>query len=198
MKIQKIISGKLDNNTYIVSNSNDECFIVDASCTVEELKRYTDNKKVLAVLLTHGHYDHFVNLDNILTEYPDIKCYIFNTELEKLYSPKLNYSIVFNTFFSAKSQEDRFEKLQDKQEFVLGDFNIKVFLTPGHTDGSVCYLINNQVLFTGDTLFSNAHGRTDLLTGDYAQMKQSLAFIKNNFKGMSFYAGHGEDDTVRQ
>lgn len=197
MNIDKIISGKLDNNTYVVSNNKNECIIIDASCSVSELKKYTENKKVLGLFLTHGHYDHFINLDNILAEYTDIKCYIFKTELEKLYSPKLNYSIVFNTFFASKLQEDRFEKLEDRQTIELSDFKIEVFLTKGHTDGCVCYLVNGECLFTGDTLFSGSYGRTDLLTGDYAQMQNSLSFIKKNFKGFTFYAGHGEDGIVK-
>lgn len=196
MKIEKIISGKLDNNTYVVSNDMNECIIVDASCSVEELKLFTAGKKVLAVLLTHGHYDHFINLDNILAEYTDIKSYIYKTELEKLYSPKLNYSIIYNTFFATKLDEDKFVLVEHEEELNLGNFYIKVFLTSGHTDGSVCYLINNEALFSGDTLFLGTHGRTDLLTGSYAKMQKSLKFISKNFKGMPFYSGHGEDGIV--
>ena len=196
MIIQKIVSGKLDNNTYVVANNKNECVIIDASCSVEELKKTVGEKQVLAVLLTHGHYDHFINLDNILTEYPQIKCFVYQTELEKLYSPKLNYSIIFNNFFTTKLDESRFEKIQDGQEFSIGSFNIKVILTKGHTDGSVCYLINNAYLFTGDTLFLGTHGRTDLLTGSSSHMQKSLRFISKNFKGLPFYAGHGDDGIV--
>ena len=97
MQIEKIISGKLDNNTYVVKNNKNECIIIDASANVEDIKDLVEDCSVKGVLLTHGHYDHFVNLDNIINAF-DTKCYLSEFELEKLYSPKLNYSIVFNTF----------------------------------------------------------------------------------------------------
>ena len=97
MQIQKIISGKIDNNTYILKNDANECLIIDASANLDEVKSIVGDSQVVGVLLTHGHYDHFVNLDKIVNEF-QTKCYLSEFELEKLYSPKLNYSIVFNTF----------------------------------------------------------------------------------------------------
>lgn len=197
MKLGKIISGKLDNNTYILKNEFNECLIIDAAASLEQIKNEVADGTVVGVLLTHGHYDHFVNLDNIINEY-NIKCYLSEFEVEKLYSPKLNYSIVFNTFYSTKLEEENFEKLQDKQEFSVGHFDIKAYLTPGHTNGCMCYLVNDEFLFTGDTLFENGYGRTDLLTGDSAQIKKSLEFLKNSFLGFKFYSGHGEDGKIRK
>jgi len=197
MQIEKIISGKLDNNTYILKNDDNECLIIDAAANLEDVKQVVADNTVVGVLLTHGHYDHFVNLDSIVNNY-QTKCYISELELEKLYSPKLNYSIVFNTFYSTKlDEEESFVKLQDNDNFTLGGFDIKAMLTPGHTNGSMCFLINDNHLFTGDTLFESSHGRTDLLTSDEEQMKDSLKFLKQNFSGFKFYAGHGEDGVVR-
>ena len=197
MQIEKIVSGRIDNNTYILKNEANECLIIDASASLEEVKTIVADGHVVGVLLTHGHYDHFVNLDKIINEY-QTKCYISKLELEKLYSPKLNYSPVFNTFFSTKLEEDSFEKLNDEQQFNLGQFNIRAMLTPGHTCGCMCFLIDNKHLFTGDTLFECSHGRTDLLTSNERDMKNSLKFIKDNFAGFTFYAGHGENGIVKK
>lgn len=197
MTLKKIISGKLDNNTYILKNEANECLIIDAAASLEDVKKEVEDSKVVGVLLTHGHYDHFVNLDSIINEY-NVKCYLNEFEVEKLYSPKLNYSIVFNTFYSTKLEEENFETISGNQEFNLGLFNIKAYLTPGHTNGCMCYLINDKFLFTGDTLFENSYGRTDLLTGDYAQIKKSLQFLKDEFLGFEFYSGHGETGKVRK
>ena len=197
MQIQKIISGKIDNNTYILKNDANECLIIDASANLDEVKSIVGDSQVVGVLLTHGHYDHFVNLDKIVNEF-QTKCYLSEFELEKLYSPKLNYSIVFNTFYATKLQEENFEKLFNEQQFNLGEFNIRAMLTPGHTNGCMCYLIDDKYLFTGDTLFENSHGRTDLVTSDEKEMKNSLKFLKENFAGFKFYAGHGEDGIVKK
>ena len=195
MQLKKIISGKLDNNTYILKNDANECLIIDAAANLEDVKNEVEDATVVGVLLTHGHYDHFVNLDNIVNEY-NIKCYLSELELEKLYSPKLNYSIVFNTFYASKLEEENFEKLQDNQTFSVGSFNIKAFLTPGHTNGCMCFLINDKYLFTGDTIFENGFGRTDLLTGDAKALKKSIDFLNKNFKDFEFYSGHGEDGKI--
>lgn len=197
MQIEKIVSGRIDNNTYVLKNDANECLIVDASASLEEIKNLVGDSKVVGVLLTHGHYDHFVNLDKIINEY-QTKCYLSELELDKLYSPKLNYSPVFNTFFCSKLEEESFEKLYNEQQFSLGQFSIRAMLTPGHTNGCMCYLIDNKHLFTGDTLFENSHGRTDLLTSDEKEMKNSLKFLKDNFGGFKFFAGHGEDGVVRK
>ena len=126
MQIEKIVSGRIDNNTYILKNEANECLIIDASASLEEVKTIVADGHVVGVLLTHGHYDHFVNLDKIINEY-QTKCYISKLELEKLYSPKFNYSPVFNTFFSTKLEEDSFEKLNDEQQFNLGQFFVIFF-----------------------------------------------------------------------
>ena len=80
MELKKIISGKLDNNTYILKNEANECLIIDAAASLEEVKQEVAGSKVVGVLLTHGHYDHFVNLDDIINEY-NVKCYLSELEV---------------------------------------------------------------------------------------------------------------------
>ena len=191
MQVEKIVSGKLRNNTYVVYNKNNECLLVDCSCSLEEIISRTKNAKVLGVLLTHGHYDQFCSLDQVL-EHFKINCYVHNLDFEKLFNPKSNYSIVFNKIYSVKTPKENFVLLDNNNNsFKLGNFNIKFFQTPGHTNGSVCYLINDEFLFTGDTLFSNCCGRCDLITGNEQQMEESLKFLTKKFSNSKFYPGHG-------
>lgn len=194
MKIKTYVSGKLNNNTYMVINDEDECILVDASANLEDILPRVEGCKVLAVFLTHGHYDHFVNLEKIMKHF-NIKCFITATDLEKLYNPKYNYSPVFGVFKTCKEPRESFVALGDKEEFSLGSFNIKTFVTKGHTDGSMCIDIDG-VLFTGDTKFNHCCGRTDLLTGSEEDMQQSLEYIENNYKGHDFYPGHGKPNKV--
>ena len=195
MLVEKIVSGRLRNNTYIVSNDNDECILIDASCELQEIENRVKSKKVLGVFLTHGHYDHFVSLENILKKY-NVKCFIYKTEIEKLKNPKANYSIVFSKIVSIRIENEKFELLEDNQNIELSDFKIKIFLTKGHTDGSICIDVNNEALFTGDTLFKNSYGRTDLISGNEEEMQQSLNMLRANYLGKKFYPGHGESSFV--
>ena len=102
LQIKTLISGKLDNNTYILCNEQNEAILIDAAAELQDIIARTEDYKVLGVILTHGHYDHFVNLDKIVKHF-DIKCYLTKPELEKLYNPKANYSIVFNEIKVSRS-----------------------------------------------------------------------------------------------
>ena len=108
MKIKTLVSGKLDNNTYILCNDENEFILIDAAAELKDIQARTEDMKCLGVFLTHGHFDHFENLEDIINFY-NVKCYITEPELEKLYNPKLNYSIVFNKFFTSKLLRENFE-----------------------------------------------------------------------------------------
>ena len=198
MQIDKIISGRIDNNTYILTNKNSECLIVDCSCSLEEILKRVKENKVVGVLLTHGHYDHFSELDNVIRHF-NVKCYVSLLDAEKLFNPKMNYSIIFNKIYTSKlSLEEDFVLLNSNiSGFKVGGFNVSYVLTPGHTNGGVCYLVDGNYLFTGDTLFADSCGRTDLLTGSEEDMQKSLNYLKDNFAGLKFYPGHGDNGTVK-
>lgn len=195
MKIKTLVSGKLDNNTYIVCNDDaTECFLVDAAADLEDIKPRVDEMKVLGIILTHGHYDHFVNLDKIM-DYYNVKCYMTETDLEKLYNPKWNYSIVFNQIKTSKQPKENFVLLGENDSFSLGSFDIKTFVTKGHTDGSICIEVE-KVLFTGDTKFCWSTGRTDLISGSEEDMQKSLEYLEKKYKGTTFYPGHGKPGVI--
>jgi len=195
MKIKTFTSGKLNNNTYMICNDDtNECIIIDAAASLEDVKPRVEGYKVLAVLLTHGHYDHFVNLETYMAFY-DIKCYVSAADLEKLYNPKQNYSIVFNTFKTCREPRENFVVVEDKQKIQIGPFEINAFLTKGHTDGSLTFEIENN-LFTGDTKFLWNCGRTDLITGNEEDMQKSIQFLNTNFVGCEFYPGHGKSGKI--
>lgn len=194
MKIKTLISGKLDNNTYILCNEQNEAILIDAAADLQDIVARTEDYKVLGVILTHGHYDHFVNLDKIVKHF-DVKCYLTKAELEKLYNPKLNYSIVFNQIKTSKLTDENFEILDEEDEFELGSFKIKTFVTKGHTDGSICVEVE-KILFTGDTKFACTYGRTDLITGSEEDMQKSLELLDKKYKGWEIYPGHGKPGKI--
>ena len=166
-----------------------EFILIDAAAELSDIQARTEDMKPLGVILTHGHFDHFENLEEIMNFY-NVKCYITESEFEKLLNPKLNYSIIFNKFITCKQPKENFVILGEKEEFELGSFKIKTFITKGHTNGSICIDVN-ETLFTGDTKFARTYGRTDLLTGSEEEMQESLKYLDDNYKGRLFYPGHG-------
>lgn len=194
MELQTITTGSLHNDTYILTNNYKECIIIDASAPLEDVISATNGFKVLGIILTHGHYDHIQFLDEIMS-YFKINGFIHKNEIEKLYKPELNYSRVFNAIKVCDEPREHFKLLNDREEFKIGHFNIKTFLTKGHTNGSICIEVDDK-FFTGDTLLHWSCGRTDLLTGSEEDMQESLKWIRENYAGREYYSGHGKKGIV--
>ena len=149
--------------------------------------------KPLAVLLTHGHFDHIMGLDGLLREY-DIPVYAFESEKEVLNSARLNLSAMMAgtyTFSDARY-------VKDGQILDIGGVQIRVIHTPGHTSGGCCYYIEKEgILFSGDTLFHTSIGRTDFPTGSSSQLvrsvKERLFDLPDETK---VYPGHMEETSI--
>lgn len=91
-----------------------------------------------------------------------------------------------------------FDNLEEK-EYIIGPFTFKVIFTPGHTTNSISfYFEKEKVMFTGDFLFEGTIGRTDLPTGDFAEMQNSLYKLKKYSKETTIYPGHGDVSTLEK
>ena len=192
MTIQTILSGQLGNNTYIISNQ-DQVIIVDAAAPVELIKQYTQSKKVQAVLLTHGHFDHITYLGDILREF-GCKCYMHKNTYAKLTDTYLNVSNMFVDVIQDISK-DQVKFIEDQEILDIIGLNIQVVYTPGHTDCCVCYVINNKI-FSGDTVFCDGVGRTDLPTSSGTDLKKSINKLFSQYKNCVIYPGHGETGVI--
>lgn len=180
----KWAENELSQNTHIIEFDTG-CVLIDAGCSVLEVKQLTD-KPIKAVLLTHAHFDHIKNIEEY--DKQNIKIYAHKAVLDMLNNTTNNASSLFNqpTNYNIKN----LYLLMDEDEIDIGDLSIKCLYTPGHSIDSVCYLINNEYLFSGDTVFSVAIGRTDLPTGDAEKLIASLKRIQNlNYN--TLYTGHG-------
>lgn len=88
-------------------------------------------------------------------------------------------------------------KYLEQKNYRIGDFNFDVIYTPGHTEDSVTFLFKDEkVMFTGDFLFKGTIGRTDLPTGDYHKITNSLKLIREYDTNIRIYPGHGADSTL--
>ena len=186
--LDSVVVGEIAVNCYIVENTEtSECLIVDPGAEAERIIARVGSRKPVAVLLTHGHYDHIGAVDAICTHY-QIPLYMHALEVTKLTDPDLNVS---RQFGKPLVQQTSACTLEDGQRITLAGMELEVIHTPGHTAGGVCYrLPENQGLLTGDTLFAHGYGRTDFADGDFAVLHQSLRILFRLTPKMMFYPGH--------
>lgn len=197
MKIDRFVIGPVGTNCYIVRNEDtDECFVTDpAACPLElvgHIRR--EGLNVKAVLLTHGHFDHIMGLDDFLKEFP-VPVYAFSEEKPLLESAELNSSL---GMFGRPYTFSGAEYVSDGQILHIAGFEIRVIHTPGHTAGGCCYYIPAEnVLISGDTLFRASVGRTDLPTGSMGDLvrsvREKLFVLPEETK---VYPGHMEETTI--
>lgn len=187
MEIYRIALGMHQANCYIIKNNGD-IFILDPGARPERVKTYLgDDAKVTAILLTHGHFDHFGAVDELVKIY---RCPVYLHEADQeLLANEMN--LVQGKMITVKTP------LSYLHEGILqlGSTNLHIWQAPGHTRGSVLIEIAGH-LFSGDVLFQQGVGRTDLFGGNEREMKRSLNFIKTMDKKLIVHPGHGEPTTI--
>ena len=188
MKIIPICPDSFAANTYALISSG-HAFIIDPSVSVEAIKKAVEKENAVidGILLTHGHFDHVLSMDELRTS-EKIKVYIHKNDAEFLPDGRKN---AFYEFFRRdRSFGEADVLLSDNDTLSLGDEDIRVIHTPGHTEGSVCYLAGD-ILVTGDTLFAGTIGRCDLYGGDEQKMRSSLSLLRGLSADLTIYPGHG-------
>ena len=184
-------------NTYTVWNDNNDAFIIDPgynkdNCLIEHIKKLGVN--VVAILVTHCHYDHIAALNAVLKEFPNATTYINIDEADSYADPKINLTKFIEEDYVdiIDALPKKVVKLFDGEEFELCGYSIKMIATPFHTSGSCCYYIaNEEILFSGDTLFYTTIGRTDLPTGSVKTVESSLLKLIALPDAVKVYPGHG-------
>jgi glyoxylase-like metal-dependent hydrolase (beta-lactamase superfamily II) len=191
MKLYHLPSGPLRVNTYFIVNDKGEAVVVDGGENYKKVKQVaTDyNLKIKALLLTHAHFDHAGNAKKLQDD--GAKVYIGSLDAPKLLNED-NLSGDFGRKFDYLTADCT---VNDGDEILECGFKIKVISTPGHTDGSVCYLLDNM-LFTGDTLFLESVGRTDFKTGSREDLVGSVKKLFALDGDYSVYPGHEEFTTL--
>ena len=202
MKINHYVVGPVQTNCYVVINEeNKECLIIDPGASAKQLAELIrkDELTPVAVLLTHGHFDHAGGAEDLAKEF-DIKIYAHEAERDTLGNPQKNVSWMVGA--SESYRADVF--LKDEDVITLAGFDIKVLHTPGHTEGGCCYYVADEdVVFTGDTLFAQSVGRTDFPGGSMSQIVRSvqdkllsLNEADNLETDIMVYPGHGDPTTI--
>lgn len=181
-------NGLLIANTYILGKAGQDCIVFDCGDRSDTIVNYVkaNFKRVLGILLTHAHYDHIRGVSHFLQAFPnlDIPVYLEEDDYEMLMNKDLNGGV-----------EVDFDPVlvKDNQILTFDDTKIKVIHTPFHTKGSCCYLSEeDNALFTGDTLFKDGIGRTDLPLGEPDKVESSLKKLAGLSEFLVCYPGHGD------
>lgn len=199
--IRSVVLGPVQTNVYFIINDvTKECVIADPADSPEVIIRLIKENGLIpaAIILTHGHYDHIAGIAGLLEGLRDeVKLPIYAAETEKglLSDVELNHSLM-SYGRGITVEADVF--LKDGEEFEAAGIRFRCIHTPGHTEGSCCYLIEDmKALISGDTLFEGSIGRTDLPTGSMSVMRQTLTDkIMPLEDDITVYPGHGGITTI--
>ncbi len=192
MKVFCYNFGALLTNTYICVGEGGECVVVDPGLDGKAVAGKLKEKRLTPshILLTHGHFDHVFGVRDLVNE-TGAKVVIHSADEEMLADP---YKNVAAQYFGARlgayptAKADRC--VNDGDVVSVGGLEFRVVHTPGHTKGSVLYLCED-LMFSGDTLFSYGYGRTDLYGGSVEALMRSLEKILAMPENRKLLPGHG-------
>lgn len=195
MIIKTIPNGILQANTYVlIDEETKEAAIIDSGGEFEiindALEKY--GAKLKYILNTHAHFDHVMG-EKEAQERTGLPVYVH--EDDKILLENLKRQAAFFRIGKAEAPEN-IKTFDENTVFKLGNQEIKVIHTPGHTPGSVCFLVGDA-LISGDTLFYGSIGRTDFEGGSFAQISDS---IQNKLfkldENITVYPGHDAQTTI--
>lgn len=191
-----MVLGPVQTNCFFLINEDTkELLIIDPADRAQGIIDWIQSEglKPVAILLTHGHFDHIMAVEGLRKEY-QIPMYASKDEVEVLANPQLNVSTMMGAYVSMKADE----LFADGDVLELAGMKLKVISTPGHTIGSVCFYIEEEkMLISGDTLFEASVGRTDFPTGSSRQLIHSIKtrlFILP--EDVNVFPGHGEVTSI--
>ncbi len=192
MKIKTLAMGSIGTNCYVVSDDIGNAAIIDCDGDPMPLFFYIseNNLNPTHILLTHGHYDHIGAVEKVKEQY-DCTVVAGKDEIRVLTDPAVNCSIYSGIPITVLPDV----LVSDGDTVTVGNMEFQILFTPGHTEGSLCYFIEDNI-FSGDTLFQGSCGRTDLPTGDWSAILRSLKMLKDLPGDYTVFPGHGPSTTL--
>jgi glyoxylase-like metal-dependent hydrolase (beta-lactamase superfamily II) len=192
-KIGSFVMGIAATNCYyLYDEEQKEALVFDPPCNGEIIHKRLSEKglSVCAILITHGHFDHISGVSG-LKKASAAPVYAPAEEKELLCDPALNLS---DEGVCVRADHS----VIDGEELSLGGFHLRVISTPGHTSGGCCYYFpDEKILISGDTLFAQSVGRTDLPTGSSSTLIRSIREkLMPLPDDVAVYPGHGESTTI--
>ena len=200
IQVKKIILNPFQENTYILYDQTAEAVIIDPGCysqsDIDEVKWFVDANglTVKYLILTHGHIDHILGLEALKKIYKVES--LAHADDIPLIETSTKQALLFGLKFELAPKIDKC--IKDSDHISFGKSIIEVIHTPGHSMGGVCFFLRDEnIIFTGDTLFNGSIGRTDFMGGSHETLINSitqkiLPLGDNNV----VYPGHGNSTTI--
>jgi hydroxyacylglutathione hydrolase len=182
MEIRNVVVGYLQTNCYILSNNSGEAIIIDPGGEAGKIEKHLKGLHPKYIVLTHGHSDHFGAVDALKNKYNPITA-IHSSDVD-----------ILNALTDIKIDL----LLEEGSIISIDGISLKVLHTPGHSKGCICLYDGNKKLFTGDTLFADTCGRTDLMTGSDKDMNGSLKKLFSMDRDIRIYPGHGPTALLKE
>lgn len=192
---ERFVNSRFTSNTYIIACSeHDNVWIVDPGDTEVVFEWMHNHSKTIVsgIILTHGHFDHIYGINNLLSRFPSCPVYVANAfGKEVLSDPKKNGS-KYTEEGPIAINKDASIAFYPQDMRLWDDVPLQVLYTPGHSDDSVCLLVEGM-LFTGDTLIKDVRTVTKLKTGSREKLRESLDVLASlKGRGLMVYPGHEE------
>lgn len=198
MNYKRFPLGGLWTNGYLFYDESGDAFFVDPGGDAQEVFDFAELNKIniKAVLLTHGHLDHLAGIESFIPLVGDA-IYISDADSPYLKRPPEDMQRALG--MTSRGAE-KFKTIADGDVLsnIAGGFEVKVIATPGHTPGSVCYVVKrgDELLVSGDTLFAQSVGRTDLPGGDERQLMESILKLSKLPDDLEVLPGHGPTTNI--
>jgi len=197
MQILPFPNGIYGATTYLLYDEKTlDALLIDCTSSIDEIYSLVKEKKLNLkyVLITHGHFDHVYCLSKMKEKFPNTLIFINKADLSLLNQVETQCNMAGVEEIKLPCIDGLLD--ESTKNIKIGEYEVKIIETKGHTKGGVCYLINNN-LFSGDTLFYESIGRCDLFGGSIKEIEDS---IRNKLyilpDDITVYPGHGDSTTI--
>ncbi len=198
MTVRRILVGELITNCYLLTFS-DRVVVIDPGDSPEKILKFCGDLPITDILLTHGHLDHTAAMGDLCDRFSP-RVWLHKNDEEYLNDDFLRAPASLpEPFWRHDYAATDFVEDGDVISFGSGEekISLQVIHTPGHTPGSVCFYEKEQNrLFSGDTLFKEARGRTDFPKGDLEELVHSLKKLSLLPENTAVFPGHGFSTTI--